>query len=101
MVNAFSFILQTDIAHQMNPAAMGCKSDQPCSEKVRLLGNIRLEMLKPAPCENNCDRLSELDYCEDWLWSSFRHYLTGEVGTVEVESQWTARKRSNMEYSRQ
>ena len=30
---------------------------------------------------------------EDWEWSSFRHYLTGEVGVVEIESQWTARKR--------
>jgi putative transposase len=30
---------------------------------------------------------------EDWNWSSFRHYLCGEVGPVEVESQWTARKR--------
>jgi putative transposase len=30
---------------------------------------------------------------EDWAWSSFRHYLSGEVGTVEIESQWTARMR--------
>ena len=30
---------------------------------------------------------------EDWPWSSFRHYLTGEVGLVEIESQWTARHR--------
>ena len=30
---------------------------------------------------------------EDWTWSSFRHYATGEVGVVEIESQWTARKR--------
>jgi putative transposase len=30
---------------------------------------------------------------EDWEWSSFRHYLLGEVGPVEIESQWTARKR--------
>jgi putative transposase len=30
---------------------------------------------------------------EDWPWSSFRHYLTGEAGPVEIESQWTARKR--------
>jgi putative transposase len=30
---------------------------------------------------------------EDWAWSSFRHYLNGEVGRVEIESQWTARKR--------
>ena len=29
----------------------------------------------------------------DWEWSSFRHYLTGVEGVVEVESQWTARKR--------
>jgi len=30
---------------------------------------------------------------EDWLWSSFRHYLYGEEGIVEIESEWTARKR--------
>ncbi len=30
---------------------------------------------------------------EDWLWSSFRHYLTGERGIVEIESHWTARER--------
>jgi putative transposase len=27
---------------------------------------------------------------EEWEWSSFRHYLTGEKGRVEVESHWTA-----------
>lgn len=26
----------------------------------------------------------------DWRWSSFRHYATGERGTVEIESFWTA-----------
>jgi putative transposase len=31
---------------------------------------------------------------EDWAWSSFRHYLTGEEGTVEIESHWTAKKRA-------
>ena len=30
---------------------------------------------------------------EDWPWSSFLHYATGETGVVEIESQWTARKR--------
>jgi len=30
---------------------------------------------------------------EDWPWSSFRHHATGAVGTVEIESRWTARKR--------
>jgi putative transposase len=27
---------------------------------------------------------------EDWPWSSFRHYATGQIGVVEIESQWTA-----------
>jgi putative transposase len=30
---------------------------------------------------------------ELWLWSSFRHYVSGVEGVVEIESQWTARKR--------
>jgi putative transposase len=30
---------------------------------------------------------------EDWHWSSYRQYASGEVGMVEIESQWTARKR--------
>ncbi len=33
---------------------------------------------------------------EDWKWSSFRHYMFGELGTVEIESQWTARRREEM-----
>jgi putative transposase len=33
---------------------------------------------------------------EEWAWSSFRHYLTGAEGTVEIESHWTARKRERM-----
>ena len=33
---------------------------------------------------------------EDWPWSSYRHWLTGVEGTVEIESQWTARKRERM-----
>jgi putative transposase len=33
---------------------------------------------------------------EEWAWSSFRHYLTGAEGAVEIESQWTARKRERM-----
>jgi len=32
---------------------------------------------------------------EQWPWSSFRHYLTGEVGAVEIESQWTAFRQGN------
>ena len=32
---------------------------------------------------------------EDWPWSSFRHYATGHIGTVAIESQWTAFRRGN------
>jgi putative transposase len=30
---------------------------------------------------------------EDWPWSSYRHYANGEEGPVQIESQWTARRR--------
>jgi putative transposase len=30
---------------------------------------------------------------EDWQWSSFLHYATGCEGRVEIESEWTTRKR--------
>jgi putative transposase len=32
---------------------------------------------------------------EDWPWSSFRHYAMGEIGTVEIESEWTAQRRES------
>jgi len=31
---------------------------------------------------------------EDWPWSSFVHYATGKIGTVEIESEWTAQRRA-------
>lgn len=37
------------------------------------------------------------DRPEDWPWSSFRHYATGYEGHVEIESEWTARKRERAE----
>jgi putative transposase len=33
---------------------------------------------------------------EDWAWSSFRHWATGVEGLVEIESNWTARKRERI-----
>ena len=33
---------------------------------------------------------------EDWKWSSYRHWLTGRRGTVEIESHWTFREREKM-----
>jgi putative transposase len=31
---------------------------------------------------------------EDYRWSSFNHYATGECGPVEIESHWTMDRRS-------
>jgi putative transposase len=33
---------------------------------------------------------------EDWAWSSFRHYATGEIRTVEIESCWTGARREEL-----
>jgi putative transposase len=32
---------------------------------------------------------------ESWPWSSFLHYAAGRIGTVEIESLWTAFRRGN------
>ena len=33
---------------------------------------------------------------EDWRWSSFLHYATGVEGAVEIESEWTGRRRERV-----
>jgi putative transposase len=33
---------------------------------------------------------------QEWKWSSFRHWFTGEEGTVQIESHWTVRKRGGL-----
>jgi len=30
---------------------------------------------------------------QDWPWTSCVHYATGRMGAVEIESEWTARRR--------
>jgi putative transposase len=37
-----------------------------------------------------------VEKADDWQWSSFRHYATGEIGTVEIESFWTAGRREGL-----
>ena len=32
---------------------------------------------------------------EEWPWSSYSHYVTGTIGTVEIESWWTGTRRSS------
>ncbi len=50
---------------------------------VEKLSYIHRNPVKRGLCERS----------EDWEWSSFRHYATGCEGRVEIESEWTARKR--------
>jgi putative transposase len=33
---------------------------------------------------------------EQWPWSSFYHYATGEIGAVEIESFWTVARREGL-----
>jgi putative transposase len=54
-----------------------------CSQFVEKLRYIHRNPVKAGLCERP----------EDWQWSSFRHYATGAEGRVEIESEWTARKR--------
>jgi len=55
-------------------------SEQKCVEKLRYI-------------HRNPVKRGLVERPEDWLWSSFRHYLTGEEGVVEIESHWTASRR--------
>ena len=58
-------------------------SEQKCSEKLRYIHrNPVVRGLAARP--------------EDWPWSSFRHYATGEKRTVEIESFWTAARRGGL-----
>ena len=33
---------------------------------------------------------------EDYRWSSFNHYATGEPDPIEIESEWTSRRRERL-----
>ena len=50
---------------------------------VKKLSYIHQNPVKRGLCERP----------EDWEWSSFRQYATGCEGRVEIECEWTARKR--------
>ncbi|MHB1957119.1 MAG: REP-associated tyrosine transposase [Sulfobacillus sp.] len=56
------------------------RSQEQCREKLRY---IHRNPVKKELCA----------WPEDWEWSSFRHYATGQEGIVEIESDWTANKR--------
>ena len=53
-------------------------------------------MVRPT-CLKRCHQNAHTERPEDLGWSSFRHYATGCVGRVEIESEWTARQRERAE----
>jgi len=53
--------------------------------------NKRVEKLQYM--HRNPVRRGLVERPEDWSWSSFLHYATGKERIVEIESEWTARKR--------
>jgi putative transposase len=58
-------------------------SERKCTEKLRYIHRNPVKRgLVASP--------------EEWAWSSFRHYVTGKYGGVEIESQWTAREREQL-----
>jgi putative transposase len=56
-------------------------------------GDKQVEKLRYI--HRNPVRRGLVDRPEDWEWSSFRHYLTGARGIVEIESSWTAFRREH------
>ena len=60
-----------------------------CLERVKAGGKLRYIHRNPV-------KRGLVERPEDWAWSSFRHYLTGEEGKVEIESHWTAKKREKL-----
>jgi putative transposase len=74
--------------------------EQPRFWQVRYYGfpvwseNKRIEKLRYI--HRNPVRRGLVQRPEQWKWSSFAHYVTGMAGTVEIESQWTVRRREQL-----
>jgi putative transposase len=51
---------------------------------------------KPRYMHRNPVKRDLVEKAEDWAWSSFRHYASGEMGTVEIESFWTGARRDGL-----
>jgi putative transposase len=80
-------------------AKRGEQVDQPIWQKRYYDFNVfsdhkRIEKLRYM--HRNPVKRGLVEKPEDWKWSSYRHYLTGMEGVVEIESEWTARKREKM-----
>jgi putative transposase len=87
-------MLKQITSHQLRPADLprfwqvryydfAVWSEQKRVEKLRYIHRNPVE-------RGLCER------AEDWPWSSFRQWARGCAGRVEIECQWTARKRERL-----
>ena len=87
----------TKLVGERKSAAAKCgASNEPFWQKRYYDRNVRNNrdfVRKLRYTHRNPVTAGYVDKPEDWKWSSFRHYLTGEWCGVEIESQWTARER--------
>ncbi len=84
-------MLKQNTAHQLRPPE-GSPFWQPRYYDFNVwTDSKRIEKLRYI--HRNPVKRGLVERPEDWQWSSFRHYATGVEGVVEIESQWTARKR--------
>jgi putative transposase len=80
-------------------AKRGEQMDQPVWQKRYYDFNVfseRKRVEKLRYMHRNPVKRGLVEKPEDWKWSSYCHYLTGMEGVVEIESEWTARKREKM-----
>ncbi len=63
--------------------------DFPVWSEAKRIGKLRYIHRNPV-------KRGLVERPQDWKWSSFVHYATGMEGIVEIESQWTARRREQM-----
>ncbi len=63
--------------------------DFPVWSEAKQIGKLRYMHRNPV-------KRGLVESPEQWRWSSFLHYATGAEGVVEIESQWTARRRERM-----
>ena len=75
------------------------KADQPCWQPRYYDFDVWSEhkgVEKLRYIHNNPVKRGLVANPEEWEWSSFRHYITGEEGVVEIESRWTAKRRESL-----
>ena len=84
-------MLKQTVSHKLRPAD-GAPFWEPRYYDFNVWSEAkRIEKLRYM--HRNPVKRGLVEHPEDWKWSSFRHYATGAECIVEIETQWTARKR--------